>query len=147
MTDPPLNSLDRYRKTPRGLVREVHGPCEVPAGCGGSVIRWRNPNDGVPIVFRVYTPGQATLLLDGEPLTSNRPVVGFGRHVLGIALGELPSSGAACALTGTYDPGAPGPETDLAHPNAIHTAGDQGWLYLTSAPDPAAWTVGANASD
>jgi hypothetical protein len=48
MSKKALNSLDRFRKHPGQLVLEEHGHCEVPAGCGGVVLRWRNPNPSPP---------------------------------------------------------------------------------------------------
>jgi len=46
-----LNSLDRFRKSKSGLTLEVYSSCEVPAGCGGAVLRWRRP--GAPIMVCV----------------------------------------------------------------------------------------------
>ena len=41
-----INTLSRYRGRPPRLVLEEHNHCEVPAGCGGVVLRWRNFSDG-----------------------------------------------------------------------------------------------------
>jgi hypothetical protein len=50
-----LNSLDRFRKQPGRLVLEEHSHCQVPAGCGGGVLRRRNPQEG-PQAFLAYRP-------------------------------------------------------------------------------------------
>ncbi len=53
-----LNNLDRYTKLSPRFVLEEYSHCEVPAGCGGIVLRWRNPEVGIPIEFWHYTPGK-----------------------------------------------------------------------------------------
>ena len=42
-----LNELERFRKTSSRLALEAHSHCEVPAGCGGVVLRWTRP--GAPL--------------------------------------------------------------------------------------------------
>jgi len=61
-----LNSLGRFRKQPGRLVLEEHSHCEVPTGCGGVVLRWRNPHAVLPVTMHLYTPVRATLLVDGK---------------------------------------------------------------------------------
>src|SRR5512146_292422 len=89
-----LNALSRYSKHSSEYVLEVHSHCEVPAGCGGVVLRWRNPRDAIPVEIRAYTAGDAQCFLDGSPPTSARPLVPYGEHVL------------AWTITG-FDPSAP----------------------------------------
>jgi hypothetical protein len=82
-----VNSLDRFRKQPGRFVLEQHGNCEVPAGCGGVVLRWRNPNTSVPFLFHMYSPGTALRgFLDGKELTSSRVEIAPGRHVVAFEL-------------------------------------------------------------
>jgi hypothetical protein len=81
-----LNSLARYPKSSPLFVLEEHGHCEVPAGCGGVVLRWRNPRAGVPVHMWLYHEGDGALFLDGASLPSARPVVSFGEHVLAFEL-------------------------------------------------------------
>ena len=52
-----LNELQRYRKTSSRLALEVHSHCEVPAGCGGVVLRWRRPGAPVGISLLSYVSG------------------------------------------------------------------------------------------
>src|SRR5262249_6025263 len=80
-----LNSLARYSKTSPLFILEEHGHCEVPAGCGGVVLRWRNPQRGVPVTMWLYAGGGCRVYLDGKVTTSGRPVVPFGEHVLAFA--------------------------------------------------------------
>ena len=46
-----LNSVDRFRKKSERLVLEEHGHCEVPAGCGGVVLRWRTEPEAAALAF------------------------------------------------------------------------------------------------
>jgi len=68
-----LNSLSRYQKNSPQFILEAHGHCEVPAGCGGVVLRWWNPSQGVPVQMWVYTPGECAFYLDGKPAESGCP--------------------------------------------------------------------------
>ncbi len=49
-----LNSIDRYVKRSPHFVLEEHGHCEVPAGCGGVVLRWLNPATTVPVRLELW---------------------------------------------------------------------------------------------
>lgn len=82
-----LNSVDRYLKSSPRFVLEEHGHCEVPAGCGGVVLRWRNPSVAVPVRLRarVLGPADHELLVDGTELTSARPLLSPGPHTLTVA--------------------------------------------------------------
>ncbi len=86
MAKQQLNSLDRFRKQPGRLVLEEHSHCEVPAGCGGVVLRWRNPLTAVPLVVHVYTPVQGEIFLAGKLLEWSRIDLAPGRHVAAIVL-------------------------------------------------------------
>ena len=80
-----LNSISRFSKHSPRLHLEEHGHCEVPAGCGGVVLRWYNPAKGVPILLKAYWPSApAALLLNGVAPVSMRPLVPPGRVVLAI---------------------------------------------------------------
>jgi hypothetical protein len=77
-----LNSLERFRKSASRLVLEEHSHCEVPAGCGGVVMRWHNPDAGLPILFVLGGCTEAQLYLDGQELASSRTVASWGEHEL-----------------------------------------------------------------
>src|SRR5206468_12707267 len=89
MSEQQLNSLDRFRKKPERLVLEEHGHCEVPAGCGGVVLRWRNPRARVPVVIRLYTPVPAAAFIDGRELTVSRVDLSPGPHVFAVRLDDI----------------------------------------------------------
>ena len=87
MTDegPKLNGPDRYRKRSPRLVLEEHSHCEVPAGCGGVVLRWINADREITVQIRLYaTVEGATLTIDGAAPPSSRALLARGDHVLAI---------------------------------------------------------------
>src|SRR5213075_3290995 len=82
--DLKLNPL-RYTKQSSSLVLEQHSHCEVPAGCGGVVLRWRDPTN-IPLEVDLYLEGKASFAIDGVPTKSSRPLVAIGAHVLSFAV-------------------------------------------------------------
>lgn len=86
MSEQELNSLDRFRKKSDRLVLEQHSHCEVPAGCGGVVLRWHNPRASMPMILSLYTPEPAECFLDGVLLSSARLDLLPGRHILAVQL-------------------------------------------------------------
>ena len=79
-----LNSLDRFRKQSPRLVLEEHGHCEVPAGCGGVVLRWRNPFAARLFDLAVFTPTDATTWLDGVEPETGLIDLAVGPHAVAI---------------------------------------------------------------
>src|SRR5262245_59385715 len=106
MADQKLNSLDRFRKQSDRLVLEEHSHCEVPAGCGGVVLRWRNPFAALPLLVYLYSPGKTELSLDGTPVVRTGNDVAPGEHLFAFVLEDADLSGdqqrrprvAACPL-------------------------------------------------
>jgi hypothetical protein len=84
-----LNSVNRFRKQPGPLVLEEYGNCEVPAGCGGVVLRWRNPRAVRPVLLHLYTPVAPSLFIDGEEPQTGRADLAPGPHLLALALGNV----------------------------------------------------------
>ena len=77
-----LNSLHRFTKHSR-LVLEAHSHCEVPAGCGGAVLQWLNPEEGAPVRAEVQSPWYVeTSFIDGVRLSSAGVRLLPGTHVL-----------------------------------------------------------------
>lgn len=81
-----LNTLHRFAKQSPRLVLQEYSHCEVPAGCGGVVLRWVDPREGVPIRVALVCTMKADVSLDGAPLPTGRAAVAPGRHVLGFRL-------------------------------------------------------------
>lgn len=62
---------------------EEYSSCEVPAGCGGAIMRWIDPGDALPLHFWFYCSGQSEgVFLDGQRVASPCSDVRQGKHVL-----------------------------------------------------------------
>ncbi|GAA3742952.1 hypothetical protein GCM10022225_28150 [Plantactinospora mayteni] len=99
-----LNSVSRYAKESPLFILEEHGHCEVPAGCGGVVLRWRDPLAGIPLRIRLYTAGECRMLLDGAEPPSARPVVPYGEHVLAFTVAEVDPGYIALMFAAVHRP-------------------------------------------
>ena len=77
-----LNSLSRYSKQSPMLILEEHDHCEVPAGCGGVVLRWTNPQREIPLKLYLTQNGDLRLYIDGY-LYKNQ-YLEIGRHTIAI---------------------------------------------------------------
>lgn len=137
-----LNAISRYSKQSSQYVLEVHSHCEVPAGCGGLVLRWRNPHLAIPLEIWTYTVGEAQVLLDGIALASARPLVPYGEHVLAWVITGFEPAAPLLACTATYDESWPG-SVRVTPPTrqsvSIVSAPDGSWRY-TATPPPRTWT-------
>ena len=130
-----LNSLDRFTKTSPRFILEEHSHCEVPAGCGGVVLRWVNPKAGLPILFDFFHPTAASLAIDGVPATTSRGLLAPGRHVLSIEFPEAPvDGGALLILVGRLKIARTGARDQVI----IRSEADRSWLVTTTEP-PAGW--------
>ncbi len=132
------------RKQPGRLVLEEHGHCEVPAGCGGVVLRWRNPHAALPLTMHLYTPGKAASFLDGQPLVVGLPDVAPGRHVIAFRIDEVERSAGLLLFSAVHEPQKyqPVPPADLAeHPVKILSAPDGTWKFSLDPPGSEQWTA------
>lgn len=84
-----LNTLHRFRKHSPRLLLEEYSHCEVPAGCGGVVLRWVDPGAGTPAIVRSFVQGRIALWIDGAPLDSGRVDLRAGAHTLAIEITEI----------------------------------------------------------
>ena len=71
-----LNSIRFDKQSPR-LTLEEHSHCEVPAGCGGVVLRWRQRTT-IPLEIWLHVVGEFQAFLDGKSLISGRPLLEQG---------------------------------------------------------------------
>jgi hypothetical protein len=74
--------LNRLRKRGHGLVLEEHSSCEVPAGCGGVVLRWARPDSPCDVDLRHFGPKELRVWIDGAELKRERVVLSPGAHAL-----------------------------------------------------------------
>jgi hypothetical protein len=142
--DLKLNSLSRYSKQSPSYVLEEHGHCEVPAGCGGVVLRWRNPNRAIPVELWMASRGQVSLYLDGASPRSGRPLVTPGQHVLAFTASQIQPDSGVLMLAAVYD------EDDMIHTSLsrktgvkirILSAGDGSWKYSVREPADDSWML------
>jgi hypothetical protein len=140
--DLKLNSISRYSKESPQLILEEHGHCEVPAGCGGVVLRWTNPHRSMPVEFWLQTTGEARVYLDGKSPGSGRPMVAYGDHVLAFVLSDAKPSSGVLMFAGIYD------EEELTDTNVSRKTGkrvrilstdDGSWKYTVNEPEGDSW--------
>ncbi len=137
-----MNSLSRYSKKSNRYVLEAHSHCEVPAGCGGAVLRWRNPKEGVPLTFRIYAGGPYKFYLDGQPLASARPTIGFGEHVISIAISDFDPSKVVLLFAAKYEEKGAGvsyEERSAGGKLYVISAPDGSWKYSAAEPQNGSW--------
>ena len=143
MRELKLNTLGRYGKNASNLVLEEHSHCEVPAGCGGVVLRWRNPDDGLPFLLRIFTTHTCQVFLDGIVPPSTRSMIPFGPHVFSLIVSDLPAGAAAFAFAAIHDETEVSSRPRVSPPSrrrtAILTAADGRWKYTTTAPADDTW--------
>jgi hypothetical protein len=141
--EPRLNSLERFRKQPVRLVLEEHGHCEVPAGCGGVVLRWRNPHATVTVTLYLYTPVKADCRLDGTAFQTGNIDLAPGRHALTVALADVDLSGPLLMFVAAHDPVKRQPLRPagvVERPFKVVSLADRTWKF-TAQPPPEDWAA------
>lgn len=141
--DLKLNSLSRYSKQSPRLILEEHSHCEVPAGCGGVVLRWLNLDNGIPCTMWLHTSAEASeFLIDGEHPASSRPLLNFGNHTISIRLDTFDPNHGLVMFAGIYD------RKDKIHINLsrlkekevqILSLSDGSWKYTAIEPIDYSW--------
>jgi hypothetical protein len=137
-----LNSLGRYGKHSDRLILEEHGHCEIPAGCGGVILRWRNPNTGLNFLIQLFANGKCSFCIDGLTPTSGRPLISYGNHVLSLAISDIDPSQAVMALSAIHDEslfGFPRVSRPSNRKISILSTDDGSWRYSTNEPKSDAW--------
>jgi len=141
-----LNTLHRFAKRSPSLLLQEYSHCEVPAGCGGVVLRWLDPRGGIPVLVQLASMGTSETWLDGTTLSSSHVTVGAGRHVIAVHLSEVGTwrKGQPPILPAPFSIGvvsdAMGATRDL-----VRTATDVRWRWSARLP-PLLW-VDANFDD
>jgi hypothetical protein len=138
MDDLNLNSLDRFSKRSERLLLEQYGSCEVPAGCGGAVLRWRNPADGLPLVFSTVLDANVTILVDSQPLSGSCLIVPPGDHILVAHFTDIKRESGP--LLFSVSDGAVAKSSDNVK-YVLKSAADGTWLATISAPEGNDWTT------
>ena len=136
-----INTLHRFAKHSARLILHEYSHCEVPAGCGGVVLRWIDPASGAPARIDLVTPGcDGTTWLDGVEQTASTVLVRAGARVLALHLRRVKAGPHPFVCSVRYDSE---PEIDLV------SLGPARWVATTTRPgdewtahafDDAAWT-------
>ena len=130
-----LNTLHRFAKHSPKLTLEEHSHCEVPAGCGGVVMRWVDPADGVGAMVQCLATSKAQVWIDGARLDSTSVRFQPGRHVVGIELAADPKGldhGLIVMVT------SDGPAVDARREVFTASTPGPGW-ELSGSPPPPDW--------
>lgn len=130
-----LNSLEGFSKKSPRFILEEHGGCEVPAGCGGVVLRWVDPDAGLPVLLDFFHRTPATLFIDGVSITTSQVLVAPGRHVLSVEFAAPPDdTEALLILAGRLKITAPNHGDQVV----VRSVGDGSWRFAAG-PTPAGW--------
>lgn len=147
-----LNGPSRYTKQSQRLILEEYSHCEVPAGCGGVVLRWRGLDQHMPLLLRSAADNGRTarLAVDGQDTRlRSKLALAYGEHVLSLVIAEAGLRFALVLLAADLDPQylrILQPEGDTA----LRTLPDGSWRATLAEPadegwqrpgfDDAAWT-------
>jgi hypothetical protein len=142
--DLKLNDLSRFSKSSRRLVLREYSNCEVPAGCGGVVFRWKKPDNPVAFEMLLFIPGKFELLIDGNPPQSACPFLERGEHVLSLIISNFKSSYGLLLFAGkTGETGFCYKEIEFYEGDKrerVLSLPDSSWKYLLSPPTDELWT-------
>jgi hypothetical protein len=125
-----INTLHRFAKQSPQLVLQEYSHCEVPAGCGGVVLRWHDPAAGAPAFVRVLVvDATVEVWLDGVELVTSWVQLTAGEHVLAARVPASSSPQPRVAMIGAgFDADQDVDLLALAR-----------W-QVTTTPPPATWT-------
>lgn len=103
--DLKLNSLSRFSKSSPRLVLEEYSHCEVPAGCGGVVLRWRKPDEPLTAWVNQSTSGKReSFALDGTAIRGlPRLNIFWGYHVFAMSFEEVNLSSGFLLFSASLD--------------------------------------------
>jgi hypothetical protein len=130
-----INTLHRFEKHSEDLILEEYSHCEIPAGCGGVVLRWYDPAGGHPVkaVLSVHNVARATVWLDGEELAATRTLLRPGAHVMAVHLERAAEPGPMVYALGVM--------FDADDDVDLIAGGTPRWRTTTAAP-PEGWQGG-----
>jgi hypothetical protein len=137
-----INTLHRFAKHSPKLVLHEYSHCEVPAGCGGVVLRWIDPREGLPASFRVEAPAARGLLwLDGKLLTSSHGLLVPGHRAFALHMKRREPRAQPFWITIEFEPG---PAVPVADAVCSPTAPSEGWTVPSF--DDRGWQPAPRAS-
>jgi hypothetical protein len=141
-----VNDLERYTKSSDRLVLEDYSSCEVPAGCGGGILRWIDPLEALPLTLRLWSNGETDAFFDGAPTRSSRVEARPGPHLLALHVRPKIDGPAQLALAlrysdatdpkGTFEPAR---SRSIGHEIAILSGRDVVMVATAAAPAGDEW--------
>jgi hypothetical protein len=108
------------------------------------VLHWRNPALGLPLTFRLYAAGPYDFYLDGRRISSARPAVARGNHVISMVIRDFDVEKTLLLFAVTYEDKTDGKgyeERAAARRILCLSAADGSWKYSASEPKDAAWQM------
>jgi|MudIll2142460700_1097286.scaffolds.fasta_scaffold36804_3 hypothetical protein len=139
-----LNSLERFSKQSPRLVLEVYSHCEVPAGCGGVVLRWRNQQLTLPLLFYTAIDGRTAVYVDGGPCDSARARLSFEEHLLALHLKGLTGTAPAFLFAARIDKSGStqgAPDEGSTTLTGLLSTGDGTWRATGRRPASHEWLM------
>lgn len=131
-----LNSLARFSKESDRLLLEQYAHCEVPAGCGGVVMRWRNPKQGRPVRLHTVLKGNVEAWINGQAYGETESLLLPGEHLLAIHFSEIESdTGPLVVAMQDFSEKV----TREGFTKLLKSESDGSWLMSTSPPADDAW--------
>jgi len=87
-----INSIERFTKQSKRLILEELSNCEVPAGCGGVVLRWLSNEQGLAVGVRIISYSDKTeAFCNGKLMPSGCANVPFGEGILALRISKRES--------------------------------------------------------
>ncbi len=108
------------------------------------MLRWRDPKKGIPLTFRLYAGGAYKFFLDGRPLSSTRPIVPFGEHVISIIISEFDPNRVVLLFAAKYEEAGAGVGySERAAASTLHflSAPDGSWKHSSVEPQGNSWQL------
>jgi hypothetical protein len=88
--DLKINTLHRFTKHSPNLILQEYSHCEVPAGCGGVILRWSDRAQGVTAQLRVSIQGGGgKTWLDGAEAATSIIQLAPGRHAIAVQVSAV----------------------------------------------------------
>lgn len=142
--DLKLNDIPRFSKSSRNLVLREYNNCEVPAGCGGVVFRWKKPDKIVAFQMDSFILGEFKLLIDGTPPQSACTLLERGKHILSLVISDIQSSNGLLLFVGKSGESGKGAYHERFHEGdrkeRVLSLPDSSWNYSLSPPMDESWT-------
>jgi hypothetical protein len=137
-----LNNLSRFSKSSKRLLLREYSNCEVPAGCGGVVFRWKEPDQIIAFEIKIFISGEFEIFIDGKTPESAISLFKKGEHVLSLVISNFDSKFGMLMFVGKM--GETGHSRGLFHEGnrktRVLSLPDSSWNYVLSPPLEDSWS-------